>query len=127
MERLDLKNLAALVVAVAGLATSVGALVHRPPEDAAKASYEELVSVIVENQAAQRRDHDDLVALREFVDQYARGHQVLLSPLPPAPNQERPEETRRALSKAAPGSPTPPPVASSAPPRPPRAPADMRW
>lgn len=79
---MDLKNLAALVVAAAGLITSVGAFMHKPPEVAARAGYLELTTAILDVQAGTKANHDDLVALHAYLDGYVKSHESIVTPIP---------------------------------------------
>src|ERR1700677_1794830 len=93
----DLKGWAAIIVAVTGVVTAV---VHRPPEDAAKASYIELTAAILQLQDADRKHQADLEAQRAFLDSYVHSHEAVItissaSP-PPAPP---PTATSTAVSK----------------------------
>lgn len=128
------KNAVSLIVALSGLATAIGALVHRPPEDAAKAGYVELTTVILESQAAEKKNHDDLVALRAYLESYVKSHEAVVTTLPPAPGMaaRMPSpppalETTHVVSASPPSAPVPPPVTTSSPPRAPRAAADLHW
>lgn len=82
---MDLKNLAALVVAAAGLITSVGAFMHKPPEVAARAGYLELTTAILDVQAGTKANHDDLVALHAYLDGYVKSHESIVTPIPSGP------------------------------------------
>ena len=77
--RRDLSGYAALIVAVTGLGT---ALWRKPPEEAAKAGYIELTTAIIETQTAEKQNHDDILALRGYLDSYTRDHTVVQTPVP---------------------------------------------
>jgi hypothetical protein len=62
--------------------TAVYGAVHKPPEVAAKASYGDTISILVEMQEAQRKDHTDVVALRAYVEEYVKEHTVIETSAP---------------------------------------------
>jgi hypothetical protein len=79
--RRDLSGYAALIVALTGLGT---ALWRKPPEEAAKAGYIELTTAIIESQAAEKQNHEDIVALRTYLENYSNGHEAVVTPVPTA-------------------------------------------
>lgn len=117
--RKDLSGYAALIVAMTGLIT---VFVHRPPEDAAKAGYIELTTAILASQAAEKQNHEDIVTLRTYLEDYATAHTSVVTPVS-ATSAVTPKNTW-----VTPASPAKPPVvvlvtpAPSAAPPPPIAP-----
>lgn len=118
---MDLKNLAALVVAASALVTAVGACLHRPPEDAARAGYVELTRAILDAQAAQKQDHEDLAAISKAFADYTRSHESLVTavqappgnaPLRPNPAIPTPGTVTHVVSAAPSAAPAPPVVRS---------------
>jgi hypothetical protein len=75
----DWKGYAAMLGAVTALLT---AWFHRQPEDAAKAGYIELTEGILDCQHASIKNHEDLVALSESLQNYIKEHTVIETPLP---------------------------------------------
>jgi hypothetical protein len=63
-----LKYLGTLVAAVAALVTAVGAYLKPQDHSVNKASYEELSKVIKELSDESEKNHDDIVALRGYVE-----------------------------------------------------------
>jgi len=86
---MDLKNLAAVIVAVTAMGTAIGACVHKQPEDAARAGYLELTKAILDSQEARKQDHEDLVALSKAFGEYVKGHESIVTAVP-APSVEPP-------------------------------------
>jgi hypothetical protein len=76
-----LKGWAAIILAVGGLCTAVGAVVRKPPEEAARAGYVELTKAILDSQENERKNHEDVAALRLYLDGYVRSHETLVVPL----------------------------------------------
>jgi hypothetical protein len=111
-------SLTALVVAVASLVT---VFVHKPPEDAAKAGYIELTTVLIETQAAEKQNHEDVVALRGYLEAYVGGHTSFVTPIP----AEAAAATAVAVSPLS--SPPPPPIAPRAVPKRVASPDSISW
>jgi hypothetical protein len=63
-----LKSLGTLIAAVAALVTAVGAYFKPQDHTVNKASYEELSKVIKELSDESDKNHDDIVALRGYVE-----------------------------------------------------------
>ena len=80
-QKRDLSGYAALLVAVTGLIT---VFVHKPTEDAAKAGYMELTTAILETQAVEKQNHEDIVALHTFLEGYVKEHASLVTEVPTA-------------------------------------------
>lgn len=122
--RRDLSGYAALIVAVTGFIT---VFVHKPPEEAAKAGYIELTTAILATQAAEKQNHDDIVALRTYLESYTTSHTVVQTPEPAtsavAPkNAWTPPANRTPVPVVvrvtpAPSSAAPPPIAPQAIPK----------
>ena len=121
-----LKGVGALLLGAAGLITAVGAILR--PESKAESAYGEVAPILLEAQQRQQKDHDDLVALREFLTAYVHSHEAVVTPvvsvssssplLSPIPS---PIPTPTVVHAAAPPSAAPPPhVAAQAAPRAPR-------
>ena len=72
-------QITALIIALTSLITAVGAIIHRPTEDAAKAGYIELTKAILESQEAERKNHDDLMAMRTYLDGYTHSHEAVMT------------------------------------------------
>jgi hypothetical protein len=103
---------AALIVAITGLVT---VFVHKPTEDAARAGYLELTTAILESQAETKKNHDDIVALRSFLEDYTRGHVSIVTPIPTSPSSLPPVGVvGRVLAEAPSAAPAPPPIAPQA-------------
>ena len=115
----DLSGYAALIVAVTGLVT---VFVHKPPEETARAGYVELSAIVLQMQQEAQESHDEVVALRGYVEGYVRQHEVLETPVPtgsPAPSPQgahppTPPPAPKAVRVAAPPSAAlPPPIPPS--------------
>jgi hypothetical protein len=121
------KGIAAVLIALAGLVTAFGAVLHKPPEDAARAGYLELTKAILDVQAVEKQNHDDLEALREYVRGYTREHDVVTTPLAPASSSPAapmvPVAKPVVVHASAPASASPPPII--APLRPPAVPRNF--
>lgn len=61
-----LKHLAALIAAMAGFATAVGAYLR--PETGARKGYDALASTLEEQSIQIRQNHEDMLALRGYID-----------------------------------------------------------
>ena len=103
----------------------------------------ELTAAILEVQETEKKNHEDVAALRMYLDTYVRSHEVIVTPIPatiatatsaaasPSPSP-RPADTSlptptRALAVAPPSAPSPPPVAPMAAPKRMRSEADIAW
>lgn len=110
----ELRGWAALAIALGGLTTALGAVIRKPPEEGARAAYLELTKSILDSQAAERQNHEDILALRGFVESYAKGHEVIVAPVDAGAPQ--------VVHASAPASAAPPPhvapLKPQAPPRP---------
>jgi hypothetical protein len=84
LDRSTLKGIAAVTLSAAALVTALATASRRPPEDAARAGYLELTKALLDVQAVERQNHEDVVALRKYVDEYTREHEVLTVPVQPA-------------------------------------------
>ena len=132
----DLSGYAALIVAVTGLVT---VFVHRPPEEAAKAGYIELAAAVIESQAASKQNHEDIVGLRAYLDNYMKGHEAVVTPVastvvtlttPPPPGRMRPAAPPAATSvvvQAVASAPPPPSIAPQAAPKRLKAADSINW
>lgn len=113
----SLRGWAALVLACAGLVTAAGTALRKPPEDAARAGYLELTKAILDSQAAEKQNHEDLVALRAFLDAYTKGHEVVVAPVtPPLPSPPVDAGAAQLVHASAPASANPPPHVTPLPP-----------
>lgn len=74
----DWKGYAAMILAVTGLVT---AIFHKQPEDAAKTGYMELTTAILLSQEAERKNHEDVMAVREYLDTYIKSHESVITPV----------------------------------------------
>lgn len=132
----DWKGYAAMIVAVTGVLT---AWFHKQPEDAAKASYIELTKAILESQEAERKNHEDLVALSASFESYINSHTVIETTVATPVDAGAPPETwvaapvkppvPKVVHVVAPPS-SAAPVPSIAPLKPPAAPKSVdsiRW
>ena len=106
--------------------TALGVALHKPAEDGARAGYMELTRSILDMQDGQRKTHDDVLALRMYLDNYVKAHEVIVIPMtttdagaitegPPRPSPSPGPATHvMAYGSAAP----PPPMAAPPPSRP---------
>lgn len=70
--RQRLKEVGTIATAVAAVVTSVVALVREHPEPKAEKSYDVLQEKVVELQASSKKQHEDLLELRGYLDGYLR-------------------------------------------------------
>ncbi len=63
-----LKGWAAIIASIAALVTAVGAILKPTDTSATKATYETLSKAVKDNSEAAARNHDDLVALRAYME-----------------------------------------------------------
>ena len=108
-----IKSLGALVMAIAALVTATGAWFKPQDHSVNKASYEELSKTIKELSDQGDKNHDDVVALRGYVE-----GTLASKPAPiPVLEQDGGSSTRDAGTSTAyvqiPSKPPPPPVHSS--------------
>jgi hypothetical protein len=82
----DWKGYAAMVMAVLAVISTF----RKQPEDGAKAGYIELTTAILESQAAERKNHEDLIAMREYLEDYIREHEAVVVPVPTASSAASP-------------------------------------
>lgn len=75
-----LKGWAALIASIAALVTAIGALMKPPEEPAAKASYETLSKAVEDNSKQAAQNHDDIVALRNYLEGYVKGSVPAVAP-----------------------------------------------
>ena len=118
------KGLGGILLGAAALVTAVGAIFRPESESKAEASYAELAPILLENQARQQKDHDDLVALREYLTAYVKSHEAVVTPVTASSSAPSPSPSPMPtiIHAAAPPSAAPPPhVADQAPPRAPKA------
>lgn len=71
-----LKGWAAIIASVAALVTAIGAFLKPPQEPAAKAAYETLSSAVKSNSEEIAKNHDDILALRNYMEGFAKGVRV---------------------------------------------------
>jgi hypothetical protein len=127
----QLRGWAAVILALAALAKS---FVHQP-EDAAKTSYLSIVPVVVQMQEDSRKNHDDLVALRGYVEAYTHEHETVIAPVTPPsapavlPTLPIPRSASSAVVRALapPSASPPPPIAPPRPPAKPRSADSITW
>jgi hypothetical protein len=81
----ELKAWAAIVLALGGLVTAVGAVVRPRPESEARAAYLELTKSILDTQSQAKQDHEDLEALHGFVAAYIESHKIVTVETPATP------------------------------------------
>ena len=108
-----LKGFAGILVGAAALVTAIGAIFR--PESKAEGAYAEVVPIILATQEAQRRDHEALVGIRE----YLASHPVAA----PSPSPMPSGGGGMGGSGGAPAAASLPPRVAPAPP--PRAPRDF--
>jgi len=66
------KSVSTVIASVTALIVAVGGLLRKPEEPAARATYEEMGQSVKELTEAATRNHDDIVALRGYVDGVSR-------------------------------------------------------
>lgn len=94
-----LKNLPALIAAIAALVTSVAALRKPPDTTAAKASYEELSKLVSKLEDSSDQNHQDIIALRNFLEGYLRANGKLVAEATPVPAVQEPGKAPSKPSK----------------------------
>jgi len=116
------KHIPAIIIAITGLITAVGACIHKPEETGARAGYLELTKAILDTQEQVRKNQDDLLALRTYLDEYVKSHESIVTsatavltdagaPILPPPG--KPGVVTHVISVAAATS-KPPPAPASA-------------
>jgi hypothetical protein len=118
-----LKGVAGILVGAAALITAVLAIFR--PETAARAGYDEHERALIGVEAVERQNHEDIVALRSYIDTYTKGHEVVVAPVvttPPSPSPSSPVRVDagapQLVHASAPADAAPPPhVAPLPPPR----------
>lgn len=105
-----LKSWANVIATVAALITALAAAT-KPPDPAPKASYEELKKAVEQNSQDNLRNHEDIAAMRAYIEGYMRGA---------APQQTQPvlsaSTLRQPASYGAIRAMTPPPTSPPPPP-----------
>jgi hypothetical protein len=72
VNREQLKHIAAIATAVGAVVASVVALLREHPEPKAEKSYDVLAEKVVELQEASRKHHEDVVAMRSYLEGYLK-------------------------------------------------------
>jgi hypothetical protein len=119
----DLAGITALVVAITGL---FAVFIHKPTETAAQAGYIELTAVLLENQESARKNHEDILALRTYLDGYTHSHESIVTPsitvatpsVPAAASSGSPAPSGSSTLQSVPSPsprPSPSPAASAVP------------
>jgi hypothetical protein len=126
------KSMATLLTAMAALVAGLGAMFKPQDQTATKSSYEELRTSVKELAKAADDNHDDLMALRAYLDGYANATKGVTLP---APTVSPPTPTAGASTVGAATSSSstpvvallrpPPPVPQIHPKQPVREPADF--
>ena len=133
----SMRSLAALLTAVTACIAAVTAFIRASDESVTKSSYDTLSQGIAEVDNKCRRDREDLISLRSYVDGYLRTPMAVATtpelsgqgtadagapaPIPIRPFVAPPHPTHPAASAAPPPTP-PPPTAFAAPAAPWKAP-----
>jgi len=80
-----------IVATTAALAAGLAAFAKPPDHSAAKASYEELKKAVETNASNNKQNHEDIVALRNFLEGYVKGMAApTASSAGPAPTAAKP-------------------------------------
>jgi hypothetical protein len=72
VNREQLKHVAAIATAVGAVVASVVALLREHPEPKAEKSYEVLAEKVVELQEASKKQREDVVAMRSYLEGYLK-------------------------------------------------------
>src|SRR5271170_7043394 len=80
-KRTDLASITALIVAITGF---VAVFVHKPTEDAAREGYVELGKSIAQSQEAERKNHEDLAAMRAYLEGLRHAQLPMIGPPSPS-------------------------------------------
>lgn len=108
VDRDQLKGLAAVLMGVAAIVTSVAAYTRKEEEPGARAGYGELTAALLAVQATERQNHDDLVALHTFVEEYTKSHEAIITQVPiagPPPSGAAPTPPAGPTVPSHPGAP----------------------
>jgi hypothetical protein len=92
-----IKEWVTLVTALTALVAGIGAIAKPQDQTSTKASYEVLSKAIQDNSTATARNHDDLVALRSYLEGYTQAQaRRPVAPLvaPPKPVKVRPPKPK---------------------------------
>jgi len=107
-----LKGWAAIITSIAALVAALGAILRPPQEPAAKAAYETVASAVKANSEAIAKNHDDIQALRNYMEGYTKGAVPSAPPsAPPSPVSSSSPFTHIRVG-AEPVRPAPPPLGS---------------
>ena len=69
------KSLATLIAAITAMVIACGSLVKPQDHSVAKKSYEELTKAVEDLDKAEDKNHDDIVALRAFLEGYLKAQE----------------------------------------------------
>ena len=76
---MKVKSAATLITSIAALVIAIGKACQAPDEPGAKAAYSELSAAVKANSEALGRTHDDVVALRGYVDGFTKAPMITVA------------------------------------------------
>lgn len=101
-----IKSWANAIATVAALVAGTAA-VTKPEDPAPKVSYDELRKAVEKNSEDNLRNHEDVAAMRAFLDGYTRAQQAPPVPSASAPRAPASRGSVRAMTPPAPSAPPP--------------------